>query len=318
MPRVSVIMNCLNGERYLEESIGSVFAQTFEDWEIIFWDNASTDNTREIATSYGPKVRYFRADQTTDLGLARSRAYKQATGDYVALLDADDIWLPDKLQTQLNIFEHNPDLGLVYCDSIHFDGKGDHFRLFQAVAPKRGDVFGDLLASNFIFTSTMMFSQKSLNQLDYVFDEKFARVQDYELTLRIAYNFPIDYTELPLSKWRMYQDSKEWWQWKNSLVPRSIELKQALESLIEKYPSIETDYSNELNHMYKGLDYNSGIVAWQNGRRNEARTHLSRYLGDRKYAFVFVCTFLMPYGVFFFLKTIYKNIITSRLKPKYS
>ena len=75
MVKVSVIINCLNGERYLRECLDSVVAQTFTDWEIIFWDNASIDATREIAERYDSRLRYFRADCTTDLGRARSQAY---------------------------------------------------------------------------------------------------------------------------------------------------------------------------------------------------------------------------------------------------
>jgi len=214
MPEVSVIINCLNGEMYVRETIDSVFAQTFDDWEIIFWDNASTDRTGEIATSYGEKLRYFRAEETTQLGMARSLAVQQARGDYIAILDSDDVWLPEKLERQLALFRSDPSLGLVYCDSSYFDDSGDHFRTFQSGRPKRGYVFGDLLAANFIFTSTMVFRKKALDQLDCVFDERYARVQDYDLTLRMAYSFPIDYVNEPLSRWRMYQDSQQWRCWR--------------------------------------------------------------------------------------------------------
>ncbi len=71
MPKVSIIMNCYNGEKYLREAIDSVYAQTFEDWEIIFWDNASTDRTPSIATTYGQKLKYFKS--TSLLTLSSSR-----------------------------------------------------------------------------------------------------------------------------------------------------------------------------------------------------------------------------------------------------
>ena len=87
MPEVSVIMNCLNGERYLKEAVDSVFAQSFQDWEIIFWDNASTDSSPEIAQTYGDRVRYFRSDVTYSLGKERNLAISRASGEYMALLD---------------------------------------------------------------------------------------------------------------------------------------------------------------------------------------------------------------------------------------
>ena len=95
-PAVSVIMNCLNAEPYLREAIDSVVAQTYPDWEIIFWDNASRDASGAIAKSYGERVRYFRGETTVPLGEARNLAIAEAKGRYLAILDCDDVWLPEK------------------------------------------------------------------------------------------------------------------------------------------------------------------------------------------------------------------------------
>ena len=114
MPTVSVIMNCFNGEKYLREAIDSVYAQTYKNWEIIFWDNASTDNSAEIAKSYDEKLRYFRGEKTVPLYAARNLALKQAKGKYIAFLDCDDYWLPQKLERQVEIFESDKKIGLVY------------------------------------------------------------------------------------------------------------------------------------------------------------------------------------------------------------
>ena len=100
-PKVSVIMNCFNGEKYLRESLDSIFCQTYEDWEIIFWDNASTDGTQQIATSYDSRLKYFRAEVNTPLGSARNMALEKATATYVAFLDSDDYWQKKKLEIQV-------------------------------------------------------------------------------------------------------------------------------------------------------------------------------------------------------------------------
>ena len=97
-------MNCYNGEMYLREAIDSVYAQTYQNWEIIFWDNASTDATQGIARSYNEKLKYFRSKETTILGKARVEATKQVNGDYIAFLDADDVWLENKLEKQVALF----------------------------------------------------------------------------------------------------------------------------------------------------------------------------------------------------------------------
>ena len=120
-PKVSIIMNCLNGEQYLKQALDSVFEQTYDDWEVIFWDNASTDKSATIAKSYGERVRYFKSSVTHPLGKARNLAMKEAMGDFIAFLDCDDIWLPRKLEKQMPLFKKDPQVGLVFSDMVVFD-----------------------------------------------------------------------------------------------------------------------------------------------------------------------------------------------------
>ena len=100
-PLVSVIMNCLNGEKFLREAIDSVYSQTYKNWEIIFWDNVSTDRSNEIANSYDSRLRYFRGKKTISLGAARIKALENCRGEYIAFLDVDDLWLTKKLELQI-------------------------------------------------------------------------------------------------------------------------------------------------------------------------------------------------------------------------
>ena len=306
-PTVSIIINCLNGERHVKETLDSVFGQTFDDWEIVFWDNASSDRSAEIAQSYGPKVKYFRSESTVDLGIARSWAFDKTNGKYVAILDADDIWDPRKLEYQIDLFEKNPELGLVYCDSFLFDGTGDKYKLFDTTKPKRGYVLGDLLAANFIFTSTMLYRRSVLDQLDCVFDQRYARIQDYDLSLKVAYHSQVDYVDLPLSRFRMYQDDPKWWKWKNSLGSRAAEAKKAVYNLIDSYPDIEETYERDLISFNKNSDYGFAMDSWQEGHTNKARRYLLQHFKDKKYAFVFLCTLMLRYDHFIRLKTIYRN-----------
>ena len=84
MPLVSIIMNCYNSARYLREALDSIFQQTFKDYEIIFWDNQSTDDSSKIARSYGAPLKYFRGEEFLPLGAARNSAIEKATGKYIA------------------------------------------------------------------------------------------------------------------------------------------------------------------------------------------------------------------------------------------
>ena len=96
-PLVSVIMNCYNGEKYLTDSLNSLLSQNYRNWELIFWDNISTDNSKKIFESYNDKrFKYYLAPKHEILYKARNLAIKKTSGDYIAFLDTDDIWSKDK------------------------------------------------------------------------------------------------------------------------------------------------------------------------------------------------------------------------------
>ena len=99
MPLVSVIMNVRNGAAFLREALDSVLAQSFKDWELIVWDDCSTDDSAQIVSQYrDDRIRYFLSPEDTPLGRARDRAIRQARGEWLAFLDQDDVWLPHKLE----------------------------------------------------------------------------------------------------------------------------------------------------------------------------------------------------------------------------
>ena len=98
-------MNCHNGASFLKESIQSVFNQTFSDWEIIFFNNYSTDNSEEIAHSFGNKVKVFNSRKLLNLGHARAEALNLSNGEWITFLDTDDLWMEKKLEIQLEEIE---------------------------------------------------------------------------------------------------------------------------------------------------------------------------------------------------------------------
>ena len=309
-PEVSVIINCFNEAPHLRDTLDSVFAQTLQDWEIVFWDNASTDGSGEIAANYGERVRCFRSDTMVPLGRARELAYDQTRGKYIAILDADDQWLPRKLESQVALLQADPRLGMVYCDAISFDEKKDRHRLFKHAPPYRGNVFRQLIIANFICTSTTIFRREALDQLGSAFDAKYTRAQDHHLALKIAYQFPIDYVDEPLARWRINGAAKPW---KQGLASRAEELERSLEDFLDTYPEVKTNYAPELKSFYKILDYEYGVAAWQKGERSEARGRLSRHLSDKKFAFIYLCTLLMSGGSFYRLSNTLRNLTPGRL-----
>lgn len=204
-PRVSVIMNCLNGERYLREAIESVFAQTYTDWEIVFWDNASTDASAEIAKSYGERVRYFRSEETYALGKARNLAIAQARGEYVALLDCDDVWLPEKLGKQVSLGDTGSSIVLIYSDSYFIDPDGTVIgRYFRHAPPPPGDAFiGLLTRRNFIPCLTVLMRRTVVEKVG-GFNPALGYAEDFDLFLRILRTHGAAYVDEPLAKYRRH------------------------------------------------------------------------------------------------------------------
>jgi glycosyltransferase involved in cell wall biosynthesis len=124
MPRVSVIIPTYNCDRFLPEAIDSVLMQTYQDYEIIVIDDGSTDQTCQVLEAYKHKIRYF-YQQNQGSAVARNLGIKQAKGEFIAFLDADDFWLlPEKLAEQVNCFEQQPSLGSVHTGWRIVDGGG--------------------------------------------------------------------------------------------------------------------------------------------------------------------------------------------------
>ena len=103
---VSIIMNCHNGEKYLYEAINSILNQSYLNWELIFWDNQSNDNSASILKSFkDDRIKYFKSKNFTNLGKARKLAFAECKGEFIAFLDTDDIWFKEKLKVQLSYFK---------------------------------------------------------------------------------------------------------------------------------------------------------------------------------------------------------------------
>ena len=129
--RVSVVVSFLNAERFLAEAIESVFSQTFKSWELLLVDDGSSDDSSKIAREYAAKypeiVRYFEHYRHRNRGLPASRnvGIRNAAGEYIALLDADDLWLPNKLERQVGILDSHPEAALVYGTTLYWHSWAD-------------------------------------------------------------------------------------------------------------------------------------------------------------------------------------------------
>ncbi len=198
IPLISIVINCYNGEEYLRETIDSVLAQTYQHWEVIFWDNQSTDGSAGIFNGYSdPRLRYFHAPTHEKLGCARNQAVMQVRGKWLCFLDCDDIWLPEKLEKQVSIIStEGDDLGLVYGQMLVLDNRSDSAsqwsRRMSKYAKKtllktlpEGRVFEQLLLVDFIPLVTAIVRTDLYRDVGGV-SNHFEIAEDYDLFVKIA------------------------------------------------------------------------------------------------------------------------------------
>ena len=192
-PLVSVIINCFNGEKYLRDALDSVITQTYENWEIIFWDNKSTDKSAEIFKSYeDTRLKYYSASShEAILSVARNHALKKTNGDLIAFLDVDDWWSPNKLEKQIPLF-NDPDVGLVYGNVWRFYEKKNKKEIYKKKILPKGMILDELLNDYVISTQTCIIRKKSLDSLEYHFNKHFHIIGDFDLNIRLAIKWKVD------------------------------------------------------------------------------------------------------------------------------
>ncbi|MEK9180242.1 MAG: glycosyltransferase family 2 protein [Patescibacteria group bacterium] len=185
-PLVSIITPAHNAGPYLRDTIGSVLSQTYNNFEHIIVDDGSTDDTAEVVRSFtDPRIKYM-SQKNSGQSSARNAAIKVAKGKYIALLDADDIFYPEKLSEQVAYMEQHPDCEFCYCKIHHFFHEKPHDRYYFAMEHPSGYLFGKLLVSNFINPLSAMVRREVFEKHG-AFEPKFRWADEQYLWLKLAY-----------------------------------------------------------------------------------------------------------------------------------
>jgi len=203
-PKVSVIINCHNSEEFLHQAIESVFCQTYQNWEIIFWDNASSDKSAEIAKSFGDRIRYYFNPVLTNLGTARNSALNMAEGELVGFLDCDDLWYSHKLEEQVSLFIKNPDLGFVYSKASVIDSKDKKLDEIPSlkILPS-GKIFDQMCKKNFVPFPSVLCSLKKLIEIGGV-PTSLKTSTDYAIFLSLCHKFEVASLQHPTCSYRVH------------------------------------------------------------------------------------------------------------------
>lgn len=203
-PLVSVIMSAFNAERFICASIESVLQQTYPNVELIICDDGSNDQTAALIKRY-PSVKYIYQNNQGQ-GAGRNHAAQKAQGNFLAFLDADDIWTPEKLETQIPMFAHSPDIGAVYCDMEIVDTSGRILGYNAKGRMKRGFIFDDLIAGNYMCgLSSLVVRTEIFREAGGFSNHRYC--QDFVFILRVAHKYQIDFSEESMVKYLSHENS---------------------------------------------------------------------------------------------------------------
>jgi glycosyltransferase involved in cell wall biosynthesis len=205
MPLVSVIIPTYNAGPYLLEAIESVLDQSFKDFEIIVVDDASDDDTEERLRPIADRIVYIRQNHAGS-AVARNRGILSASGRYIAFLDADDLWLRDKLEKQVALMEENPGAVVVVTGHnrlAHFTNSDGKARAAPKFAPRKVE-FLEILRQPVIHTSSVMVRRDALAEAG-IFDPRLINAQDWDLWVRLASIGEVVGIEKVLTQYRLHE-----------------------------------------------------------------------------------------------------------------
>lgn len=206
MAKVDIIVPAYNAGRYLPAAINSVAAQKFNDWRILLVDDGSTDNTEELVRPFvdqlGEKLYYLRQDNK-GLPAARNTAIRNSSAELLALLDADDVWLPSRLSESIPVFEGRPEIGLSYALVSRIDSEGT---VYEEVAGHGYNPSGRIATD--VYTRsvdlpcpTITFRRKAVHEVG-LFDESLRATEDRDMWLRIALHYQVAFIPKVLAQYR--------------------------------------------------------------------------------------------------------------------
>lgn len=233
MSHVSVIIPAYKGAAFIAQSIDSVLAQSYPDIELIIVNDGSPDNSAAIIQPYlvDPRVKYIE-QQNAGVAAARNTGIRDAAGEYIALVDQDDLWLPDKLARQVEYLDAHPEIALVHSNIYFVDEAGERIPNpeWAWVAPSSGRVLPELVQRNSICTCTVLMRKSALEQAG-LFRQELAPADDWDLWLRIAARHPIGFVDAVTACYRVHPENES----RNLLKMQEAEIR-VVETFMREYP----------------------------------------------------------------------------------
>lgn len=296
MPKVSIIVNCHNGEKYLHQCLDSIFSQTFEDWEIVFWDNVSSDRSLNIAQSYGHRVRCYTSDSMLSLGHARRLAMQEARGEFIAFLDTDDIWLSQHLEKKILFMESNGYLAS-YAGIQEINSKGD---VIRDLLPEfsSGPQLRNILRQFEVNVPTMMLHRSLVFDHVFLFNPSIYIVEEFELFVRIAVDHDIGVVDEVLAQYRVHDGGLT----SSTALIAAQERDGILRTLKSNRPLVYEENRSDFLAAFARSAYYEARAYAENGETARAREIFRSYKYDNAIYFMVYHSFWLPKATWKFFR----------------
>jgi len=249
-PLVSVVIATYNMANYLPLAVRSVLTQTYKNLELLVVDDGSTDDTLESIKPLlnDPRVRYI-TQENKGQAAAKNFGIRESNGEYIAFLDADDLWVPEKLDLQIPLFLSSKTLGVVYAKLLYIDETGNKLGKVDNYGLYRGKICNPLFIRNFIRFGTTVVKRECFEHLG-TFKENIRMGIDYDLWLRFSTQYEFDYVNRPLLYYRIWSG-----QMSNNCRERYLTGIEIMKYFLLEYPGVvDKKTENEAwAHTYVGL-----------------------------------------------------------------
>ncbi len=262
-PEVSVVIPAYNSEKHIAETLRSVLAQTYRNYEVIVVDDGSSDGTLRLARSFEPQVKVL-TKKNGGPASARNLAISNSQGDYIAFLDGDDLWVEDKLEEQAAFLDGNRSVGLVYGEALMFTESDGEKKIGSKIGYTTDPSFSSLLFGDYIPNSTVMIRRACVEKAGLLNESReLIGVEDYEYWMRIAKHFAIAGIPRPLAYYRIRDGNL---MGDGSDINKGLNLSVAAIREIERlYPGLWEECQVDREMLFARLHVRAGF-AWKQKR----------------------------------------------------
>ena len=298
MSKISVLMNCFNGAQFINEAIDSVYAQTYLDWEIVFVDNCSTDESQVIASTYDSNLKVYRTNENVNLGLARNFGISKCSGEYILFLDVDDIWLPNAIEILLALITSG-DYALAYGG--HLNINSDNVNIGRMLPKKKkGFIFGNLLKQFDIPIVGSIISSQHLLESGLSFDGNVHASEEYCLFMQLATRYQFISVDEPITQYRIHDNALS----NKTISRRAIERRYTLDKIRRENPQVIIRYQKEFKEAYARAAYYDAQYFMHIKDNKSATNALNKY---KYHSFMYFILYILTKkfsGVWYRLQTL--------------